>query len=110
MYCGLFRSDPYPPSAIRYLLLPDRSLLDRLDVAGALEDALYENSRRVNLIGIQLAGLDQFFHLGGSVKDAADRCIFTLSRQEPTQANLQRVDDLINKTTELFGPSNLAHP
>jgi len=53
---------------------------------------------------------DQFYHLGGSVKDAADTCVFTVSRVDPTPANLQKVVDLINNGTELFGPSKPAHP
>ena len=53
---------------------------------------------------------DQFYHLGGSVKDAADTCVFTVSRMESTSANLQKVYVLINSGTELFGLSNPVHP
>jgi len=53
---------------------------------------------------------DQFYHLGGSVKDAADTCVFTVSRVDSTPANLQKVADLIDNGTELFGPTNPVHP
>lgn len=52
----------------------------------------------------------QLFHPGGSIKDAADSTVFTLSRVDPTPANLQKVADLVNTAAELFGPSTPNHP
>lgn len=53
---------------------------------------------------------NQFFLLGGSLKDAADASVFTVSRMDPTPAISQKVSDLIGSGTELFGPSTPIHP
>src|ERR1043165_7767739 len=43
--------------------LPDGALLDRLLVAGALEDPVHVDRRQVDLIGIDLADLDELLDL-----------------------------------------------
>src|SRR5215468_10664102 len=42
---------------------PDRALLDRLVVAGALEDPLDVDRRQVDAIGVELADLDELLDL-----------------------------------------------
>src|SRR5262249_40813832 len=49
------------------------------------------------------------FHLRGSVKDAADSTVFTVSRLDPSPENLRKVADLVNTATELYGPTNKTH-
>ena len=44
--------------------LRDGALLDPLLVVAALDDALHEDARRVDLVGIELAGRDQLLDFG----------------------------------------------
>ncbi|EAQ81747.1 hypothetical protein [Blastopirellula marina] len=52
---------------------------------------------------------DQLYHLGGSAKDAGHRSPFTISSLSPTPENFQKLDELINSGTELFGPNTPIH-
>ncbi len=79
---------------------------------------LYSNERKMNYRLMTepnfhdrwLLSDDQLFHLGGSVKDAASRTVYTLSKIGSSLANIQQVNNLINNATELFGPRNRTHP
>jgi hypothetical protein len=51
---------------------------------------------------------DQIFALGGSLKDLDQR--FTISRVDPTQDNMRKVDGAMASGIEVFGPSHTSHP
>ncbi len=51
----------------------------------------------------------QIYHLGGSAKDAGKRSPFTISKLAPSQVNFQKLQDLIDSGTELFGPNQTTH-
>lgn len=53
---------------------------------------------------------DQLFHLGGSIKDAGNSSVYTLSKIDSTPDNMKKLNDLIAAGTELFGPSNQTQP
>jgi hypothetical protein len=53
---------------------------------------------------------DALFHIGGSLKDAADRTPCTLTRAQNTDAVLAPVRGLFDRATELFGPATPTHP
>jgi len=53
---------------------------------------------------------DQVYHLGSSVKDAAKKAPFTVSRLESTEDAFDAMETLLNRGEELFGPGNASHP
>ena len=53
---------------------------------------------------------DQIFSLGGSLGEVGTKNDFTLTRIDPTPANRQQIEDVINNSTELFGQSQQKHP
>ena len=53
---------------------------------------------------------EQLYILGGSVKDASFRGSFTLTKLDPTVENYQRIDQLMQTGTEVFGITHPKHP
>jgi hypothetical protein len=53
---------------------------------------------------------DQIYSLGGSLKDACKKSDFTITEIDPTLPNAQKIVDLVNTGTEVFGPTQTTHP
>jgi len=53
---------------------------------------------------------DQIYSLGGSVKDAGNKCPFTLANIDPSPKNFQKITKYLNTGNELFGPNSKQHP
>jgi len=52
----------------------------------------------------------KIYQLGGSIKDASRKDHFTLSKIDATQENLNKIEQLLNSGTEIFGPAQPNHP
>jgi hypothetical protein len=52
---------------------------------------------------------NQIYSLGGSFKDAGQRSDFTLTKVDPSEENLKKINQLLRTGTELFGPTQHVH-
>jgi hypothetical protein len=53
---------------------------------------------------------EQMYSLGGSIKDAGHGNNFTLTKIAPNADNHQKIEQLLNAGTEIFGPAQPIHP
>jgi len=103
------------PSHVEITLVTWRSALshDFIDVSrlfAAERGTKYRLCTNQNFHDRWLRRDNQMFLLGGSIKHAGTKNVYTVAPMASTAAELQQVDQLIATSQEVFGPRQTSHP